>query len=107
MRSVKVCFEFLSSVHILDHSIYVNNLPSGITTANTITLQLAKDNLLDYDHCCFCGGVMLQDCCLKIPPNFYRQYKFPEIHKNHLAEAVKCSRTPDTCFISLSAQSFK
>lgn len=57
MRCVKVCFEFLISVHILDHSIYVNNLPSGITKADTLTLQWAKDNPLDYDHSCFSGGV--------------------------------------------------
>lgn len=28
-----------------------------------------------------------QDSHLRTPPNFVKQYKFPEIHKNHLADA--------------------
>jgi len=43
VRSVEVCFGFLLSVQILNHSVYVDNLLSGITKASTFTLQWTKD----------------------------------------------------------------
>lgn len=39
-----------------------------------------------------------QDSYLRTRPNFVGQYRFPEIHKNHLAEAAKCPRTPDVLY---------
>lgn len=98
MRRVKVCFKFLLSFHILDHSIYVSNLPSGTTKANTLTLQWAKDNPLGYNHCCFSGGYP-RTLIGGLLHYFFRQYKFPEIHKNHQAEADKCSRTSDVLYL--------
>lgn len=41
---------------------------------------------------------LAQDSQWKTPPYFVRQYKFPEILKNHLAEEAKCSRTSDVLY---------
>lgn len=105
MGSFKVCFEFLLSVHTLDHWIYVNNLPSGITKANTFTLQWAKDNLLDCDHCCFSGGVT---------PGFLfedsSKFCWPvQISRNwQKSLSWSCQLFKNTwCFVSLAVPSFK
>lgn len=85
MRSVEVCFGFLLSVQILNHSIYVNSILSGITKAKH--LYITVDKRLP-------AGIMITTASvvelpnssnLRTPENSVRQCKFPEIqsHKNH------------------------
>lgn len=81
MRSVKVCFEFLASVHILDHSIYVSNLPSGITKATplqdcnwqktTCWIMITAASMV----------VLPQDSCLRTPQIFIGSTNFQKFTK--------------------------